>query len=94
MVRREEPERGPEVDLHGLGPADALRRLGQALHAARVRGSPRIRVVTGLGFGNRSGQPVLRTRVEEWLRGPDARRLGVRGFARVSRGGALDVRLS
>ena len=87
-------DRPPEVDLHGLRPEEALRRLERELHAARVRGEPTLLVITGAGHGNRQGLPVLRTRVEAWLRTPEARRRGVRGFQRVSRGGALEVELA
>ena len=50
-------------------------------------------VVTGRGWGNRTQEPILRRRVEAWLRGPDGRRLGVKDVQVVSRGGALEVRL-
>ncbi len=81
------------VDLHGLPPDQALRRLAQALHAARVRGRQTILVITGAGWGNPSQQPILRKRVEAWLRGPEGRALGVKDVRVTSRGGALDVRL-
>lgn len=83
-----------EIDLHGLPPAAALRRLGQELHAARVRGAASVLVIPGRGLGNRSGEPVLRGIVEGWLRGEEGRRLGVRSFQRTHRGGALEVRLT
>jgi hypothetical protein len=81
------------VDLHGLRPDDAMRRLEQELHTARVRGAAWLEVITGAGHGNRRGEPVLRTRVEAWLRSEAARARGVRGFQRIARGGALEVRL-
>lgn len=84
----------PEVDLHGLAPAAALRRLGRELHAARTRRHAELVVITGQGLGNALQQPILRTKVEAWLAGPEGRRLGVRGFERVHRGGALRVRLA
>lgn len=87
----EEPQ--IQVDLHGLRPEEALRRLGQTLHAARVRRASRVLVITGRGMGNHVQAPVLRTRVEAWLKGPEGQRLGVRGFERTARGGALLVRL-
>ena len=71
----------------------ALRRVAQALHAARVRGRTRILVITGAGWGNATQQPILRDKVETWLRGAEARTLGVKDVQRVHRGGALDVRL-
>jgi DNA-nicking Smr family endonuclease len=81
------------IDLHGRRPEDALRYLGQELHAARVRGAREVLVITGRGIGGRSGAPLLRGHVERWLAGPDAARLGVRGCERDAHGGALVVHL-
>lgn len=93
----EEPEDEPDeldrVDLHGLPPERALRKLVQDLHAARVRRRTRVLVITGRGLGNRLQQPVLRTRIEQWLRSTDGERAGVLSFTLESRGGALLVRL-
>lgn len=83
----------PQVDLHGLRPDEALRRLSQALHAARVRGAETLTAVTGRGWGNREQKPVLRGKVEAWLSGPEGRRAGVRSHRRTNSGGALEVRL-
>jgi DNA-nicking Smr family endonuclease len=88
-----EGDEPPEIDLHGLNPEQALRRLGRELHACRVRRSPELLVITGAGFGNALHQPILRGRVAAWLDGPDGKRLGVLGHAVTSRGGALLVRL-
>ena len=86
------PEDPPElVDLHGLTPQDAERRLAQALHAARVRGLRELRVVTGRGWGNLRQEPVLRHRIEAWLAGPEGLRLGVRAVRVAAKGGALDL---
>jgi len=79
------------VDLHGLRPQQALRRVAQALHAARVKGRTRLLVITGAGWGNAEQKPILRTHVETWLRGPEGRSLGVKDVQRVHRGGALDL---
>ena len=81
------------VDLHGLRPSDAMRRLAQELHAARVRGHEVLRVITGRGWGNLEQKPILRGHIEGWLKSPEARALGVRSFEVVAKGGALDVRL-
>ena len=81
------------VDLHGLSPDQALRRMAQALHAARVRGHSELLVITGAGWGNPTQQPILRKRMEAWLRGPEGRAFGVRDVQVVHRGGALAVRL-
>ena len=82
-----------EVDLHGHSPESALRRLSQALHAARVQGSKEILVITGKGLGNKKNKPVLRGHVERWLAGPDGKRAGVKGFRTDRHGGALEVEL-
>lgn len=85
---------GPvEIDLHGMPPEQALRRLSQGLHGCRQRRLPEALVITGQGRNNSTGRPVLRTRVEEWLAGDGGRRLGVRGFERDRHGGALLVQL-
>ena len=65
LARADEPgdpwEEAPDddtdaVDLHGLTVERALRRVAQALHAARVRGRKRLLVVTGAGWGNQIGR--------------------------------------
>ena len=83
-----------EVDLHGLTPDQALRRLAQELHSARVRGLGRLRVITGRGWGNARQEPILRQRVETWLRSPAAATFRVQRFERASKGGALDLYFS
>jgi DNA-nicking Smr family endonuclease len=88
-----DPEPDWEVDLHRLSPEMALRKLAQELHACRMRRMQSLLVITGRGWGNREQKPVLRPKVEAWLRGDEGRRLGVVGFETTSRGGALLVRL-
>jgi DNA-nicking Smr family endonuclease len=87
-----EPEEDA-IDLHGLTVEQALRRVAQELHAARVRGRKRLLVVTGAGWGNKDQKAVLRPRIEAWLRGPEGRAFGVKDVQRAHRDGALDVRL-
>jgi DNA-nicking Smr family endonuclease len=87
------PDHVETVDLHGLTVEQGLRRVAQTLHAARVRGWTRLLVVTGAGWGNPDGKPVLRPRIEAWLRGPEGRALGVKDVRRVHNAGALDVLL-
>jgi DNA-nicking Smr family endonuclease len=82
-----------EVDLHSLSPEMALRRLARELHACRLRRMETLLVITGRGWGNREQIPILRPKVEEWLRGSEGKRFGVVGFETTSRGGALLVRL-
>lgn len=94
MAGEESTEEPPqEIDLHGMPPTQALRRLGQELHACRMRRLASVLVITGRGWGNRLQQPVLRPMVEGWLCGPEGKRLGVLGFEVTSQGGALIVSL-
>ena len=91
--RKEDDAAWLEIDLHGLRPGDALRRLGQQLHAARMLGESRVKVITGRGWGNREQKPILLPKVEAWLAGADGRRYGVMQYDRVDKDGALLVRL-
>ncbi|MFT7485474.1 MAG: hypothetical protein ACI9F9_001324 [Candidatus Paceibacteria bacterium] len=88
------PEPKMEVDLHGCRPEAALKRLERALHTSRVRRCPELLVITGRGLGNDSQKPILREKVEAWLRGPEGRRAGARSLQRTNKGGALLVRLA
>jgi DNA-nicking Smr family endonuclease len=92
---RGEPAEDPpaQVDLHGLRPEEALRRVSQEIHACRVRRMDRLKIITGKGWGNLRQQPILRPKVEQWLRGPEGRRLGVLGFEVADDGGSLVVEL-
>ncbi len=94
MTRRDRSSPPPtSVDLHGLRPEQALRRLSQELHAARVRGTSQLLVITGRGWGNLEQKPILRKKVEAWLRGPEGRDFGVADVQVAHKGGALEVRL-
>jgi DNA-nicking Smr family endonuclease len=92
--RDDEPNSLPTIDLHRMPAAQARRALARELHAARVRGEIAVVAITGRGFGNRLQQPILRTKVEEWLANAEGQRLGVRGFKRVHRDGALEIELA
>lgn len=81
------------LDLHGLSPDAALKRLELFLHSARVRGLERVCVVTGRGLSNSTGKPVLRERIEAWCRSPEGRNRGVAQVERVAKGGALELSL-
>ena len=39
-------------------------------------------------------ETLLRQKVERWLRGPDGRQAGARGFRVTSRGGALEIEIA
>lgn len=94
MSARHNPNPLPELDLHGFRVEQAVRRLQQELHASKVRGHSGLRVLVGRGWGSPGQRPVLGPAIETWLKGPDARALGVLSFSRASKGGALDLRLS
>lgn len=83
----------PSIDLHRLTAAEAERAIALALQTWRVQGVERAVLVTGRGYGNLRQEPVLRTKVEQWLRGDAARRLGVKSYQRVARDGAIEVLL-
>ena len=97
--RWDEPPEDPpeedleEINLHGLRPDDALRRVAQGIHGCRVRRMDRLKIITGRGWGNRLQQPVLRPKVEQWLAGPEGQRLGVLRFEVADEGGSLVVEL-
>lgn len=97
LVTRRKPPPPPDpdsqVDLHGLAPDAALRALARELHTARHRRARIVLVITGKGWGNREQKPVLRTRVEAWLRGPDGARHHVEAVELEDHGGALRVHL-
>jgi DNA-nicking Smr family endonuclease len=84
----------PTIDLHRMPAVEATRALARELHAARVRGAVKVVAITGRGFGNRLQEPILRTKVEAWLASDAAKLLGVRGFRRVHRDGALEIALA
>jgi len=83
----------PSLDLHGVHPDRVDAKLEQFFHAAQREGRPQVEVVTGRGASNRSGQPVLRKRVEKWLE-QNKQRFGVMQKQVTGKGGALLVDLS
>lgn len=87
------PPPAHRVDLHGLPPHQALRRLEQELHACRVRGKTELLAITGRGWGNLEQKPILRKKVEAWLRGPRGKALGVSRVTIEHKGGALGIQL-
>jgi len=89
----ESGEEPPEVDLHGLRPEEALRRVSQEIHAARVRRWDRLKIITGRGWGNLRQQPVLRPKVEQWLKGPEGMRAGILRYEVADDGGSLIVEI-
>ena len=97
MARRKAlPPARREIDLHRLTAGQALAALEAELAYCRSgRVSPLI-VITGRGSHSPGGQPVLRPKVEAWLRGPEGRAYGAVEIREAPRsgGGALWVRLA
>jgi DNA-nicking Smr family endonuclease len=71
------------IDLHRCTAEEAAKRLEQALAAARAAARTLL-VVTGKGLHSPGGVPVLRQRVEEWLR-RHGRRHGVEAYSEAPR---------
>ena len=80
------------LDLHGvhLDRMDAY--LEQFLHRARAGRHRQVEIITGRGASNRTGEPVLRKRVEKWLE-RNKGRFGIVQRQVTNRGGALLVDL-
>ncbi len=61
-----------ELDLHGCTVAEAKEALQRFVHDARDGGRRCVRVIHGKGYGSRGRQPVLKGKVNHWLRQLDA----------------------
>ncbi|MGQ0658294.1 MAG: Smr/MutS family protein, partial [Chromatiales bacterium] len=57
-----------ELDLHGLTVAEAKETLLKFLHDARGAGRRCVRIVHGKGLRSRGQEPVLKGKVNHWLR--------------------------
>jgi len=85
-------EKPRSLDLHGVRMDRVDSRLGQFLHMARQDGQRRVEIITGLGWGNSSGIPVLRKHVEKWL-DTNKGQFGIVQKEKTSGGGAFLVTL-
>jgi DNA-nicking Smr family endonuclease len=56
-----------ELDLHGLTRDLARRQVDAWLHRCVKRGVRCVRIIHGIGYGSRGGEPVLRGMVHSWL---------------------------
>ena len=82
----------PSLDLHGVPPHRVDAKLEHFLHNARWEHQRQVQIVTGHGASSRSGEPVLRKRVEKWWEQNKAR-YGIVQKEVTSKGGALLVDL-
>ena len=83
----------PSLDLHGVAPDRVEAHLEQFLHTARVSRQRQVEVITGRGASNQSGLPVLRKKVETWLK-KNKDRVGFVQMQVTNRGGALLIDLA
>lgn len=60
-----------QLDLHGMRVAEARLAVAQFLAAARARGQRCVRIIHGKGNGSALKQPVLKIKVNHWLRQRD-----------------------
>ncbi|MGE0081280.1 MAG: Smr/MutS family protein [Thiohalomonadaceae bacterium] len=60
-----------QLDLHGLRVAEARTAVADFLAAARARGARCVRIIHGKGHGSAFKQPVLKVKVNHWLRQRD-----------------------
>ncbi len=57
-----------QLDLHGMTAEMAKEALADFLHEARRSENPCVRIVHGKGRGSPRGQPVLKRKLNHWLR--------------------------
>ena len=57
-----------ELDLHGLTTPQARRQLVEFLHESRLRGERCVRIIHGKGYNSPNRQPILKSRLNIWLR--------------------------
>ena len=67
-LRRGYLEIGAELDLHGLTVRFARDHLNRFLMACHERGFRCARIIHGKGFGSTGSQPVLKQKLNLWLR--------------------------
>ena len=56
-----------ELDLHGMTVEAARGQLGDCVQRWVRRGVRCVRIIHGVGYGSRNGEPVLRSVVRSWL---------------------------
>lgn len=59
---------GAELDLHGMRVSEARQALGRFLQHALNQGIKTVRIIHGKGNGSLNKQPVLKGKVNHWLR--------------------------
>jgi DNA-nicking Smr family endonuclease len=67
-LRRGQFQVGPVLDLHGMTVVTAREALTMFLHSARHEGRTCVRIIHGKGHGSRYRGPVLKPKINHWLR--------------------------
>ena len=67
-LRRGQFSIADEIDLHGLSAEQARAALAEFLVEATARRLRCVRIIHGKGYGSRTGSPVLKNRLNHWLR--------------------------
>ena len=70
-LRRGQFSVGPQLDLHGLTVEEARAALAAFLLDVRRSGQRCVRIIHVKGLRSRQGQPVLKVKVNHWLRQRD-----------------------
>jgi len=67
-LRRGQLAIGAELDLHGMTAAEARARLGEFVTYCAAQHVRCARIIHGKGFGSTDSAPVLKNRLNAWLR--------------------------
>lgn len=70
-LRRGQFSVGAELDLHGMNVPIARQAVSEFLHQCRLRHLRCVRIIHGKGRGSRNQGPVLKGKVDGWLRQRD-----------------------
>ncbi len=70
-LRRGQYSIGAELDLHGLTAIEARREISLFLQECRYQNIYCVRIIHGKGYGSKDKQPVLKNKVNNWLRQHD-----------------------
>ena len=67
-LRRGQLAIGGELDMHGMTSNTARAALAEFITASREQGVRCVRIVHGKGYGSGTDAPVLKNRLNSWLR--------------------------
>lgn len=67
-LRRGHYSIGAELDLHGLTSLEAHREVSHFLQECRYQGIYCVRIIHGKGYGSKDKLPVLKNKLNNWLR--------------------------